>query len=78
MPDFYVNILLNIIIIFKKFNTIGVAFMRKPLRKSFNQLVHENKQSLLRNKEEIEKIESKIEKRHELLSEKNKLNKAIS
>lgn len=77
MSDFYVNILLNIII-FKKFNTIGVAFMRKALRKSFNQLVIENKQSLLRNKEEIEKIESKIEKRHELLSEKNKLNKAIS
>ncbi|MFF3023546.1 FbpB family small basic protein [Gottfriedia sp. NPDC057948] len=52
--------------------------MRKPFRKTFNQLVNENKQSLLRNKEEIEKIERKIEKRHELLSEKNKLDKAIS
>lgn len=52
--------------------------MRKPLRKSFNQLVNENKQSLLRNKEEIEKIERKIEKRHELIYEKNKINKAIS
>ncbi|MEH6937873.1 FbpB family small basic protein, partial [Bacillus sp. JJ664] len=29
--------------------------MRKTFRKSFNQLVNENKQSLLRNKEEIEK-----------------------
>ncbi|WP_420488183.1 FbpB family small basic protein, partial [Gottfriedia acidiceleris] len=56
---FYVNILLNIIIIFKKFITNGVAVMRKPFRKTFNQLVNENKQSLLRNKEEIEKIERK-------------------
>lgn len=52
--------------------------MRKTFRKSFNQLVNENKQSLLRDKKEIEKIESKIEKRHDLLLEKNKLNKAIS
>jgi len=52
--------------------------MRKPFRKSFNQLVNENKQSLLSNKEEIEKIERKIEKRHESGSEANRLSKAIS
>ncbi|MET3196335.1 FbpB family small basic protein [Bacillus sp. OAE603] len=52
--------------------------MRKTFRKSFNQLVNENKQSLLRNKEEIEKIERKIEKRHEVEEIANKLEKAIS
>jgi Fur-regulated basic protein B len=49
-----------------------VAVMRKTFRKSFNQLVNENKQSLLRNKEEIEKIERKIEKRHETFDNSKK------
>lgn len=35
-------------------------------RKSFEELVQENKQELLNDKQELEKIESRIEKRHEL------------
>jgi Fur-regulated basic protein B len=50
--------------------------MRKTFRKSFTELVNENRQALLRNKEEIEKIERKIEKRHS--SELSKFKKAIS
>ncbi|MDQ1005293.1 hypothetical protein QFZ28_005871 [Neobacillus niacini] len=35
-------------------------------RKSFEELVKENKQELLNDKEVLEKIEMRIEKRHEL------------
>ncbi|PKJ56065.1 FbpB family small basic protein [Bacillus sp. SN10] len=38
--------------------------MRKKVRKSFKQLLIENKQSLLNNKENMKKIEERIEKRH--------------
>ncbi|MGG2066293.1 FbpB family small basic protein [Bacillus sp. S14(2024)] len=38
--------------------------MRKKIRKSFKQLLIENKQLLLNNKENIREIEEKIEKRH--------------
>ncbi|MDQ0247333.1 hypothetical protein J2S09_004982 [Bacillus fengqiuensis] len=35
-------------------------------RKSFEELVQENKQELLNDKHELEKIENRIEKRHEI------------
>ncbi|MBJ7984425.1 MULTISPECIES: FbpB family small basic protein [Bacillus] len=38
--------------------------MRKKVRKSFKQLLIENKQSLLSNKENMKEIEERIEKRH--------------
>ncbi|HDR4419431.1 TPA: FbpB family small basic protein [Bacillus cereus] len=38
--------------------------MRKKVRKSFKQLLIENKQSLLNNKENMKEIEERIEKRH--------------
>ncbi|CAI8702564.1 FbpB family small basic protein [Bacillus pseudomycoides] len=38
--------------------------MRKKIRKSFKQLLIENKQLLLSDKENIREIEEKIEKRH--------------
>ena len=38
--------------------------MRKEVRKSFKQLLIENKQSLLSNKENMKEIEERIEKRH--------------
>ncbi|MEY8346733.1 FbpB family small basic protein [Bacillus cereus] len=38
--------------------------MRKKIRKSFKQLLIENKQLLLSDKENIKEIEEKIEKRH--------------
>ncbi|MDG4658429.1 FbpB family small basic protein [Ectobacillus antri] len=37
----------------------------KAQRKSFQQLVQENKANLLRDREALEKIELKIEKRYE-------------
>ncbi|HDR5219676.1 TPA: FbpB family small basic protein, partial [Bacillus anthracis] len=37
--------------------------MRKKVRKSFKQLLIENKQSLLNNKENMKEIEERIEKR---------------
>ncbi|HDR7591465.1 TPA: FbpB family small basic protein, partial [Bacillus mycoides] len=37
--------------------------MRKKVRKSFKQLLIENKQSLLTNKENMKEIEERIEKR---------------
>ncbi|MFL0574185.1 FbpB family small basic protein [Priestia megaterium] len=40
--------------------------MRK-YKKSFEELVKENKQELLRDKKAIEKIEKRIEKRHEII-----------
>ncbi|MFE3897468.1 MULTISPECIES: FbpB family small basic protein [unclassified Priestia] len=36
-------------------------------RKSFEELVKENKQALLKDKKKIEKIEKRIEKRHEVI-----------
>ncbi|HDR7867829.1 FbpB family small basic protein [Bacillus wiedmannii] len=38
--------------------------MRKKVRKSFKQLLIENKQSLLNNKENMKEIEERIEQRH--------------
>lgn len=38
--------------------------MRKRIRKSFKELLIENKQLLLNDKENIREIEEKIEKRH--------------
>lgn len=38
--------------------------MRKKIRKSFKQLLIENKQLLLSDKENLREIEEKIEKRH--------------
>lgn len=38
--------------------------MRKKVRKSFKQLLIENKQSLLTNKENMKEIEERIENRH--------------
>lgn len=38
--------------------------MRKIIRKSFKQLLIENKQSLLNNKDNMKEIEEKIERRH--------------
>ncbi|MGN7485033.1 FbpB family small basic protein [Priestia megaterium] len=40
--------------------------MRK-YKKSFEELVKENKQELLKDKEAIDKIEKRIEKRHEII-----------
>ncbi|HDR7961143.1 TPA: FbpB family small basic protein, partial [Bacillus wiedmannii] len=37
--------------------------MRKKVRKSFKQLLIENKQTLLNNKENMKEIEERIEKR---------------
>ncbi|MCM3770298.1 FbpB family small basic protein [Priestia aryabhattai] len=36
-------------------------------RKSFEELVKENKQELLKDKKAIDKIEKRIEKRHEVI-----------
>ncbi|MFS8604308.1 FbpB family small basic protein [Priestia megaterium] len=36
-------------------------------KKSFEELVKENKQALLKDKKAIEKIEKRIEKRHEVM-----------
>ncbi|MGG0517585.1 FbpB family small basic protein [Priestia aryabhattai] len=36
-------------------------------KKSFEELVKENKQALLKDKKPIEKIEKRIEKRHEVI-----------
>ncbi|MBA9026615.1 MULTISPECIES: FbpB family small basic protein [Bacillaceae] len=38
----------------------------KFIKKSFKELLHENKQELLNDKKALEKIEIRIEKRHEL------------
>ncbi|MFL0497798.1 MULTISPECIES: FbpB family small basic protein [Priestia] len=40
--------------------------MRK-YKKSFEELVKENKQELLKDKKAIDKIEKRIEKRHEII-----------
>jgi hypothetical protein len=36
-------------------------------KKSFEELVKENKQALLKDKKAMEKIEKRIEKRHEVI-----------
>lgn len=38
--------------------------MRKPRKRSFQELVTENKLQLLKDREAIEKIEERIEKKH--------------
>ncbi|PGS53741.1 FbpB family small basic protein [Bacillus sp. AFS041924] len=38
--------------------------MRKTIKQSFKQLVLENKKELMSNKEEMEKIEKKIEDKY--------------
>ncbi|MGI8382446.1 MULTISPECIES: FbpB family small basic protein [Priestia] len=40
--------------------------MRK-YKKSFEELVKENKQELLKDKKALDKIEKRIEKRHEII-----------
>lgn len=40
--------------------------MRKTNKKSFGDLVLENKQALLRDPEAIDRIESKFEEKHEI------------
>jgi hypothetical protein len=37
--------------------------MRKIRKRSFEELVHENKQQLLKDREALEKIESRLEQR---------------
>lgn len=38
--------------------------MRKPRKRSFTELVNENKLQLLRDQSAIEKIEERLEKKH--------------
>ncbi|ENQ3078175.1 FbpB family small basic protein [Bacillus sp. JJ864] len=40
--------------------------MRRTRRKSFEELVKENKQQLLNDRDAIERIEEKLEKRYEI------------
>lgn len=40
--------------------------MRRKFTKSLEELVRENKKELLNDKEALEKIDKRIEKRHEL------------
>ncbi|MBE3642699.1 FbpB family small basic protein [Bacillus cereus] len=40
--------------------------MRKSRRKSFDELVKENKQQLLSDRDAIDRIEERIEKRYEM------------
>lgn len=40
--------------------------MRKTNKMSFQKLVQENKKELLNNKQELERIEIRIEQRHEI------------
>ncbi|HLU22956.1 FbpB family small basic protein [Lederbergia graminis] len=37
--------------------------MRRPIKKSFSELVQENKQELLRDSEALERIEEKLEEK---------------
>jgi hypothetical protein len=41
-----------------------VLIMRKPRKRSFEELVNENKLQLLRDQEAIDRIEERIEKKH--------------
>jgi len=45
-------------------NHKGDKTMRKPRKRSFQELVTENKLQLLKDREAIEKIEERIEKKH--------------
>ncbi|MBS4207418.1 FbpB family small basic protein [Bacillus sp. FJAT-50079] len=38
--------------------------MRRPGRKSFSELIQENKQALLNDAEAMERIEEKLEEKH--------------
>nr|WP_295973647.1 FbpB family small basic protein [uncultured Bacillus sp.] len=38
--------------------------MRKPRKRSFSDLVNENKRQLLNDQEAIERIEKRLEKKH--------------
>lgn len=38
--------------------------MRKPRKRSFQELVSENRLQLLRDREALEKIEERLEKKH--------------
>nr|WP_210427157.1 FbpB family small basic protein [Priestia megaterium] len=40
--------------------------MMRKHKKSYEELIKENKQELLKDKQAIEKIEKRIEKRHEV------------
>lgn len=41
-----------------------VLIMRKPRKRSFEELVNENKLQLLRDQDAIDRIEERIEKKH--------------
>ncbi|MEI2437472.1 FbpB family small basic protein [Priestia aryabhattai] len=41
--------------------------MLRKYKKSFEELVKENKQELLKDKKALDKIEKRIEKRHEII-----------
>ncbi|MBY0030796.1 FbpB family small basic protein [Priestia aryabhattai] len=41
--------------------------MLRKYKKSFEELVKENKQELLKDKKALDKIEERIEKRHEII-----------
>lgn len=42
----------------------GEHIMRKPRKRSFSDLVNENKRQLLNDQEAIERIEKRLEKKH--------------
>jgi len=49
----------------QKLHKVGVGIMRKLRKRSFEELVQENKTQLLKDQSEIERIEIEIEKRLE-------------
>lgn len=49
----------------QKLHKVGVVVMRKLRKRSFEELVQENKTQLLKDQSEIERIEMEIEKRLE-------------
>ena len=49
----------------QKLHKVGVVIMRKLRKRSFEELVQENKTQLLKDQSEIERIEMEIEKRLE-------------
>ena len=38
--------------------------MRRPRKRSFSELVQENKQALLKDEQALEKLEQKLEQKH--------------
>lgn len=38
--------------------------MRRPRKRSFSELIQENKQALLKDREAMEKLEEKLEQKH--------------